>query len=51
MMFRGNFVTYQVFDCQTQTVVATYTDSKRARRAAARRNQEYGAVRFCVRYA
>ena len=46
-------MTYQVIDCQTQTVVATYTDtdSKRARRAAARRNQEYGAVRFCVRYA
>ena len=44
-------MTYQVIDCQTQTVVATYTDSKRAHRAAERRNQEYGAVRFAVRYA
>jgi hypothetical protein len=39
---------YQVIDGQTKQVVGTYTSKTRARRAADRKDLEYGAIRYHV---
>lgn len=44
-------MTIQVIDTKTNAVVKTFTDSRRAHRYADKRDMEYGAVRFVVRFA
>ena len=44
-------MTIQVIDTKTGEVVKTFSNSRRAHRYADKRDLEYGAVRFVVRFA
>lgn len=41
--------TYKVIDIHTKQIIGEYATAKRARSAAERKNQAYGAHRFIVR--
>lgn len=43
-------MTYQVIDTRTGAVLKTFADARRAHRYADRKDTEYGACRYSVRF-